>query len=314
MAISVTLQIALYVLIGVLVRRLKLVSENFTKDLTRFVMDVSLPCLVINALVGQSKENFGTEMVLLLPLGGIVFFVVLFTAAQILFRILKKTDAAHCVRFCTVFSNFTFVGVPVVEGVYGAEGLFAFMLFYTPLRILYYIMAPILINANHATDFRSRLRELREILLTPAVLSTGVGILLFLLKVQLPDFLSNTIKTVGATCSPLAMIISGMTLGSMNFRQMTHDGTAWSMVSVCNFLSPTIMLAAVLLLPFPDRIRMIMVLTAAMPIPSLLITYTIRFGLSERLCQSTSLAMLVSTLISVASIPLWITVAEWAIF
>ncbi len=313
MAISVTLQIAMYVLIGVVVRRLKLVSENFTRDLTRFVMDVSLPCLVINALSSQSHEDFGAEAVLQLFLAGIAFFVILMIAAQIVFVLFKKTDTARCLRFCTVFSNFTFVGVPVMEGLYGAEGLFAFMLFYTPLRILYYIMAPILINPNHATDLKARLRELKEVLLTPAIIATAIGIALYLLQVRLPAFLSNTISAVGSTCSPLAMIISGMTLGGMSRSQMAHDGAAWSIVGVSNFLSPAIMLAAALVLPFPDQLRMIMVLTAAMPVPSLLITYTIRFGLSERLCQSTSLAMFASTLLSVASIPLWIAVAEWII-
>lgn len=314
MAITVTLQIAMYVLIGVIVRKAKVVGENFHKDLTRFVMDISLPCLVVNALCSQSHEDYGADMVLKLMLAGIAFFAVLLAASQILFLLLKKSEAARCLRFCTVFSNFTFVGVPVMEGLYGAEGLFAFMLFYTPLRILYYIMAPILINPNHATDLKARLRELKEVLLTPGIVATAVGVVLYLFEVQLPEFLSNTLSAVGGTCSPLAMIISGMTLGGMSRSQMAHDKAAWGMVGVCNFLSPAIMLAFVLLLPLPDQIRMIMVLTAAMPVPSLLITYTIRFGLNDRLCQSTSLAMFVSTLLSVASIPLWLAVAEWVIY
>ena len=75
-------------------------------------------------------------------------------------------------------------------------------------------------------------------------------------------------------------------------------------------LAPTAIMAVLWLLPIDPMIKKVVVLYAALPCAGMLATYTIQFNPNPEARLEASSAILLSTLLSVATIPLWAAVLD----
>ena len=77
-----------------------------------------------------------------------------------------------------------------------------------------------------------------------------------------------------------------------------------------DLLAPAVTLAVLWLLPIDPMIKKVVVLYAALPCAGMLATYTIQFNPNPEARLEASSAILLSTLLSVATIPLWAAVLD----
>ena len=144
-AAALSVQLILMAAIGVFAWRAKIVSGDFDKQLTSFLMKIALPCMIVRSMSGafswEELKNCGRLVVIAL-----ILWAVTFGLGQLAYRLLGRTATARIMRFGMMYTNFTFVGIPVREALYGDTGVFYFVVFLVPYRMIYYSSAEPLLS------------------------------------------------------------------------------------------------------------------------------------------------------------------------
>ena len=294
-AASLSVQLILMVAVGLFAWRAHVVSGDFDKQLTSLLMKIALPCMIVRSMSGafswEELKNCGRLVV-----AALILWAVTFALGQLAFRLLGRGASARIARFSMLYTNFTFVGIPVVEALYGDTGVFYFVVFLVPYRMIYYL--------------ERRARTLPEKLkgwFSPPVVAVFVGLLLYITQWKLPAPVSGVINSLGSCASPLGMVLCGISLGKYDFRALLRPKYLWTPL-IRTLALPALTLGLCLLAGLEGELARVAVIFTALPTASLLAAFTIQYDPSRDSQFEAAATVLLSTLLSAFTIPLWAAV------
>ncbi len=291
--------------IGIFAYRSRIISSDFDKQLTSFVMKLCLPCMIVKSMMGafswEELKHCGQLLVIALILWAITFGL-----GQLVYRLMGRTPSGRILRFSMMYTNFTFVGIPVMEALYGDVGVFYFVVFLVPYRMIYYSSAePLLTPPGVERTQRSWKAKLRG-WFSPPVVAVFVGLVLYLTQLRLPSPITGVINSLGSCASPLGMVLCGISLGKYEFRRLLRPRYLWVPL-IRNLLLPALFLALCLLVGLETELARVVVIFAALPVASLLAAFTIQYDPSRDTQFEAAAAVLLSTFAAAFTIPLWAT-------
>ena len=304
-ALEVALEFAIIVFVGILVVRLKVVGSDFRSQLAKFVTNAALPCMIARSLYSQTERFEGMGRIFILA---VLMVILLFIAGQILYRVMGRTENAVSARFSLIFGNFTFMGFPIVENLYGATGLFAFTLFTMPVRLAFYSSPAFLLRPTGQAREPFNWRSLGKQLLSPPILAVFIGLIMYFLRWQPPLFIDKAVQALGSASSMLGMLLVGMGMADATPKSLWQRRKVMTVVLSKAILCPLLLLGLFLLYPLDSMTKQALFLYGAVPVPSLLTAFSLNQGRSTEACQDASAAVLLSTLLSVVILPLWAAV------
>jgi predicted permease len=305
--LQLSLKLVLFIVVGFVCRKLKVIADGFDKMLTRFVMAVPLPCMILNSFrIEYSPDNLiHVPILLALSVGSMaaMFLLVYLCTAKLRDRSMRQT-----IRFALLFTNFTFIGLPVVSEIYGPQGVFNYVIFTLPIRVMFYGGASVILGKRgEKIDAKETLRKF----LCEPVIAVLLGFLLYVTQIRLPEILTSAISTLGAMATPLGLILCGIIIADADFRGILRHPSA-IVVSVLRLTIVPAVAVALFLLVGVDRalIRNTMYFFA-MPVASFTPTFLLRYDPDAVDARVTAGYMVVlSTLLCVATIPLWTMALE----
>lgn len=305
-AAALSVQLILMVSIGIFAWRARIVSGDFDKQLTAFVMKLALPCMIVRSMSGafswEELKNCGRLVVIALILWAFTFLL-----GQLAYRLMGKTAAARIMRFSMLYTNFTFVGIPVMEALYGDLGVFYFVVFLVPYRMIYYSSAEPLLSPPGLEHKHRTWRDKLKGWFSPPVAAVFVGLFLYITQLPLPAPVSGVINSLGSCASPLGMVLCGISLGKYDFKTLLRPRYL-RVPLVRNLLLPALVLALALLAGLEPELAQVAVIFSALPVASLLAAFTIQYDPSQDSQFQAAAAVLLSTLLSAFTIPLWAAV------
>jgi len=259
----------LIVAVGILLRRLHVLSTEDTTSIRKFVFNVSLPALTFISLY---SNPIPIKALWLIP--GVIVIQVL---GYLTFRLVPMRYRE------TVFSGFlgntAFMGYPVVQAILGQGAL--------PLAVIYeqthsFMVLSVWVHKN-ARNF-----------INPPLVAMLLA--LILKRVALPQFFTDACQLVGNSTSPLAMLFVGLTVDlDFNWRALIPASIKLALV-------PAMALALTLVLPVAGDIRSVFILQSAMPTMVASVVYGAEIGLDV---QKLSRNVVVSTLLFPLTILFW---------
>ena len=178
--LQLTLKLVIFIAVGFTARKLRVMPDGFDRMLTRFVMAIPLPCMIINSFNVEfsMQDLINCPLLLALAVGSMA---AQFVIAQLIYIKMGRTGVARSARFALLFTNFTFFGLPVVSELYGAQGVFYYVIFTLPIRVIFYGGAPLTLGEpGQKLDVR---QVLKKFICEPVV---AVFIGFFLYVTQLP--------------------------------------------------------------------------------------------------------------------------------
>lgn len=302
-AAALSVQLILMAAIGVFAWRAKIVSGDFDRQLTSFLMKIALPCMIVRSMSGafswEELKNCGRLVVIALTMWAVTFGL-----GQLAYHLLGKTASARIMRFGMMYTNFTFVGIPVMEALYGDTGVFYFVVFLVPYRMIYYSSAEPLLSPPGVEHKERTLAEKLKGWFSPPVMAVFVGLALYVTQWKLPAPVSGVIDSLGGCASPLGMVLCGISLGKYEFKKLLRPRYLWTpLVRVA--LLPALILGLTLLAGLEPELARVAVIFAALPVPSLLAAFTIQYDPDRESQFQAAAAVLLSTLLSAFTIPLW---------
>ncbi|MGX7024493.1 AEC family transporter [Vagococcus hydrophili] len=290
----------IYLAIGYFLAKIGKISEQGLKEAGFFLSNFALTCAIFNSFqTPYTDEKFKLiKDSLLVALILIIFLIILSFILAKLFKINPENKETW--RACCIFSNILFIGIPIVDSLYGEIGLIVLVSFNTIFNLFLFSVGESIFSGTLIVSFK-------KVMKTPAILSMILGMLFFLLDIKLPIFIGTPVKTIAAFTAPLAMIVNGAMFYGTSFKKLIKNKDILLFCLVRLVCIP--ILAMLIFKPFVsnEMVFALLVLVAAMPSGSLNSVFAQMYQGKGQLASN---YIIISTLISLITVPLMITLSQ----
>jgi len=305
-SVALTIEIFLLMAVGFSATRLRLIDERVSRGLSSLLVDFCLPALIFSSMLRPFSEALRDEAFSILGLSTLIYAASIPLAFLLVRALGARGKEGGPLRFAACFSNVGFMGIPVIQALFGKEAIFAVSIFNIPFNVLCYSIGALMLAPEPGGEGRRPPRKLGlaptlKSALNPAVLAALAGFLFFLLGLSLPPVLGKTLDLLGGTTTPLSMILVGAVLGRMRIKSALGNFRVF-LVSAYRLLAhPLLVYAALSLAGLSGRLLAVPVMIMAMPAAA---NTTILADCLGGDTETASSLVFVSTLGSLATIPL----------
>ena len=287
-------------LIGALSAKTGLISASANKDLSKFVLQVVNPVVIFMSYQTELKAELVKKLLLTFALSALAMAVMLVGAY--LFIRPREGSNTEIERFSSIYSNCGFMGIPLVNAMFGMEGVFCLTAFITVFNLTVWTHGVILITGEK--DVKSVLKVLRS----PTMIAIAVGLLAFFLKIRLPEIPSKALGYISELNTPLAMVVSGVTISQTSFAGIVKKTGVYRVCFSKLILLPFILIVIFSLFPIDEQVRMTVLVAAAAPPAAMCTLLCIRSGKDSLYASEIFTA---GTILSVITLPIVVKFTEF---
>ena len=199
----------LCLLLGVLLQKVKQFPVNAHQSLNQYVIYVSLPALALYYI-----PKITLSLSLLYPIGiawlGFGLSFIFFYALGSYLKWSKKLIG--CLVLTSGLGNSSFVGFPIIEALYGSEGLKTAIIVDQPGSFVVVTTLGILVAASFSRGNLSVSEIAMKIIKFPPFIAFAIALLCTFSSFQFPNALQNAFLRIGNTVTPVALVAVGLQL------------------------------------------------------------------------------------------------------
>ena len=290
------LQVMMFLLmaVGVVLRKMNIITKEGKGMLTDLVIDLILPCNIISAFYMPMDHSVFVSGVEILIISILIQIFCTFISG-ILYRKVPK-EKRMVLQYATVCSNAGFLGNPVAEGLYGSVGLLYASVYLIPQRIVMWSA-----GVSYFTECPSKKEVVKKVLKHPCIVAVEIGIVLMVTQVQLPGFLSSAIENVGGCTTAITMMLIGTILTDVDMRHiLTRTTLAYSFIRLV--FIPAVVFAGCWLANIDSVVAGVSVTLAAMPAGTTTAILAMKYHGDEEFATQ---SVVLTTMLSMAAIPIW---------
>lgn len=190
------------------------VNDSQQKFLSKLLLYFINPFMVVKSF------NLEFDVDKLAQLGFVFVVALIVHGTMILLGILSSKEQVD--KLSIAFTNCGFIGIPLIRGVFGDEGVFYLMGYLVVFNITiwtygYYIMSGSI--------------NLKKIISNPNIFAVIIGIAIFCSPWTLPDFIASPVTMIGDTNTAVSMILIGILLA--NFKPADGKLYGLKIIKVC---------------------------------------------------------------------------------
>lgn len=253
------------IVIGYILVKSRVLPEHSAGVLSKMESWLFVPALVLGTFISKFTVSI-LETAGKLILFSFAIMVVILPLSILLPRLLAKGDPykQKIFTYGLAFANFGFMGNAVVESLY-PDIFFEYLLFVIPLWILIYVWGvPVLLISGE--EKKPTLLSRLKCFCNPMFICMVIGMIIGLSGLQLPAWTLNVINTCGDCMSPVAMLLTGMTVATMNLRRILSDVSIYVLSAIRLLLIPLAALGIFFFIKLPDTYLICAVCSLAMPL------------------------------------------------
>lgn len=254
--ISQLVSLFLMMFVGYISARAGLIDPKTRQRLSTLTISSITPLTIISSVV---ESGSSPSSLLAALLTAIFFYIMMIALAALIVRIIPSSKAERGFdELMLLFTNVAFMGIPVIDSIYGAEGVAQLSMFVLVFNALFFSYGVFLVSGKDS--FRPRQ------LVNPCIIAAIIALFLGLTGLRLPTPVETTLNRVGGMNTPMAMMVIGSSVAHSDIRQALRNRRLHRICLLRMFVMPAIMLALIYLLPINGTLAGICVLLAAMPI------------------------------------------------
>ena len=247
--VAVSAVIPIFVLIGVglFVKHAKLMTPTELKHMNSMVFKVFFFCMMFsNIYRANFEDGFDPSLVVF----GMASVTALFLASVAFSLWFEKDHPKRGTMTQAIFrSNFVILGIPIVVNIFGEEAAVIPTMMIAAIVPLYNIYAVLELESFRGGKFEL-VPILIRVLKNPMIDGIILGALCRFLPFPIPDPILKPIAQIGASTTPVALIILGASFEKGGIADSRRD--LWACTIARLIVVPAIMLAAGAALGFRD--------------------------------------------------------------
>ena len=179
----------------------KIEAKKAFSDLLLYLI---VPAMVINSYLTKFDPKVLQKLLQSFALSTVLLLLGLVITFLLTLRIGKEKNTP-ILRFACIFSNAAYMGFPLIQALFGADGLLYASAYVTVFNILLWTVCYAMVSGKVRPG-----EVLHSILTTPVIWSVLLGLTLYLCRVNVPELIRQPLQLVGNMNTPLSMIITGM--------------------------------------------------------------------------------------------------------
>ena len=300
--------------------RLKLLSKETVSQLSALVLKVVNPIVILMSFQRKCDPHLVADLGWTFLLAAISYGIA-FVGAYLCIRQKKGRDTV-IERFSAIYSNCGFMGIPLVQAMFGYEGVFYLTAFIATFNAFVWSHGVMMMSGQRS------LKSLMKVLRSPAILAIVVGLVMFFTGLILPSadsaapdgashavrflhavgaLVSEAFGMVGSLNTPLAMFVAGATIIQTDMPAVLRKPRVFYVCFLRLMLIPVVTLLVFLLFPVDTIVEMTVLAAASAPCAAICTMMSLTY---KRNAAYASEIFGVSTLLSVATMPLMMVLYE----
>lgn len=288
--------------VGFLIGKIKLITPEANKYLSNLLLLVVNPCIVFMSYQKEYSKEIAVNLAASFA-ASVATFAVMILFATLIFP--KKRQDYEINRMSVIFSNCSFVGIPVTLSVFGSEGVIYLTTYITVFNVLAWTYGLTLMRKE-----RFSVKGTLKKLCTPMLIAVFLGIVSFFARFTVPEIIGEPMNVLGSMNTPLAMIVAGATLSGAHFRDLIRKPMIFLITFLRLVAAPviaTLICICFIKLGFSADALETVVIAASAPSAVITVSFSHKYG-NDSVYASEIFA--VTTILSLLSIPLVVSAYE----
>ena len=207
--LPITGPVMVCILVGFVWKKIQVPYD--TDMVTRLVMCVGAPCLVVSAMTGAAVSRAVIEEMFWVTL---VMIVATLLLAAVVIALSRQSLRAYLGPL--VFPNAGNMGLPVCLFAFGEQGLVLAIAVFMMLSLVHFTLGIALVSGRSV---------LQEMVRNPIIYSIAAALIMIYGELSLPRWLQNTVSLLGDMAIPLMLITLGVSLANMRVAQLGKSAT-----------------------------------------------------------------------------------------
>ena len=268
-----------------------MITKQGSKELATLLLYVILPMAIIKPFMIEFDYDK------LVGLGKSFVIAVVALALSMLVAKLIFGKKHPMENFCAAFSNAGVIGIPLTQMALGEEAVFYIAIFVALLTVLQWTYGVMIITGDKSVV------SPKKIVTNPIVIAVVIGIILFLIPVQVPPIATTAVSSIAVLNAPVAMIVLGVYLAQTKLTELFTTKIVYVATVVRLVVIPMLTIAVLSLFPssFQD-VRLAILISASAPIGTNVAIFAQLNGMDyteavKNICFSTLLSILAVPLI-----------------
>ena len=291
---------AVILIIGAVAYKARVISKEGTKQLSAVELKIVNPLMIFMSYQSDFDVSRLKGLMWTFILSAASFAVII-PLATLLKR--KSNESYSVERFSCIYSNCGFMGIPLINALYGSDGVLYLTAYITIFNLLVFTHGYMLMKEE--TDFSAFISAVKS----PTIIAVFVGLICYVLNLRLGsipyvgDVFDSALQLVADMNTPLAMLIAGATAAQSNLLKAVRDKGILSTCFYKLLLLPMVIILLIAMLPegVPQMSKLIVCIACACPAATTGTMFALLFDKNANRCSE---IFALSTILSIATLPI----------
>lgn len=288
-------ELFLLILAGYVGAKTGVIKQEGKKHFSDLLLYLVAPAMVFSSYLTEIDERLLKNLGNAFLWGAILLFTGIVLSLLAFSRV--HTPEAPIMRFACMFSNSGYMGFPLIQALFGSEGLLYASGYVTIFNILVWTVGYGMLSRKICFK-----EMIRSIISTPVIWAIVAGMAVFLLQIPVPEIIRQPLDYIGGMNTPLAMLITGMMIAGCDLKRMVRRAELPFIIAVRMFFIPGFCFLLFFLLKIHGTVANIVLLLEACPSAAVTSVFAVQMGFDEELAAG---AVVFTTFLSILMLPIW---------
>ena len=285
-------EILVIVMIGYGSYKLGFLNKESEAVLSNALTKIFLPMTLLAGYFTKYDPSRTKGMLHSLALG-LFIHIVGILIAKIAIKSRSNPDA-QIEQLSVIYGNVSFMGIPLVNAIFGTEAIIYLSGIIIIFNILIWTHGVMLMSGN------MNLKGVRKALLSPNIICIALGIVIYLLRIDVPQIIASPISAVGSCTTPISMIVAGSIIARSNIIEVLKNKRAYLVCALRLIVMPLTLIPFIRLINTPEIVALTAFTASACPVAVMITVFAVEH---RKNVSYSSGIFAISTLISLATIP-----------
>lgn len=279
---------------GYIIVRTGILNMVFRDNLSTFIVNVTMPLMMISSVTSTTPVGDANDVILVFIISILTYALLPFIAILLAKCLRVPKEDNNLYLYMTIFSNIGFMGFPVIQSIFGEGAIFYAAIFNMIFNFMNFSLGIRLMSDKRKGSFSVKK------FLRPGIFGAIFALIIFFTGIILPSPLVDSMKNLGDTTSPLAMIVIGMSLAEIPFKSVFTEIRLYPYTLIKQVIIPILSWYVLRNIISNELILGITVIVIAMPVATSAVLFSSEYDGNTNLATK---SVFITTLASLVTIP-----------
>lgn len=248
-ALDVTLPIFLLVVVGIVLKRVNWIDDQFSESGSKLVFNLTLPALLFLGIYNADFNDANiAKLLIYATLATTLIYVFLEWSAS---RWINRVAERGVFVQGAFRSNMGIVGLAYCVNAYGVGILKEASLYLAVITLLFNVLS-VMTLSRHKVKSQSRgvMGFFKQVAFNPLIVAIALGFVIKGLNLEIPSYVNTTLDYVASITLPLALLCVGATI---RWHEFSKSATLYWTVTAKLVMVPFVITLGALLIGLPDK-------------------------------------------------------------